>query len=392
MKIHVALVSEQTLANLIPALMERPDLVVLVCTSAMAARELDQRLRRLLEAANIRVEIQGDAPEVGLRQIQAFARGLLQRLGAAYPGADLVLNATGGTKLMSLGFVEVVRSHARRVLYTDTVHRRIECLPVGQDEPPDPIAMSDVLDVPGYLAAQGFAYAAARSDDADWRHGAMRRHDLSLYLGERAPELQGFFGGMNYLLKGAIERIPGSREDRLDTPSQRLSSPPWGVWAEALGRMAAAGLIDWRRGGQNIRFLDLASAQYLHGGWLEEYAWHRLRHVRPHDTRMGVTGHWEGAPKSENEFDVLACHLNQLLFVECKTARIDGENDNQIAYKLDKLGRDARGLFGATWLLSAREPSLLLRERARQARIQIIEPNDLPRLAEAAAAWMQGPR
>jgi hypothetical protein len=356
----------------------------------MAAKTLDQRLRHLLEAASIRVEIQGPAPDVGLRQIQAFAEALLRKLGSAYPGADLVLNATGGTKLMSLGFVEVLRGSARRVLYTDTVHRRIECLPVRHDEAPDSIPMSDVLDVPGYLVAQGFVYAAARSDDADWRHTVVRRRDLSFYLGERSPELQGFFGGMNYLLNGAIGRIPGTREDQLVAPSQRLSSPPWGVWAKALGRIAAAGLIDWRRGGQDIRFLDLASARYLHGGWLEEYAWLRLQDVRPHDTRMGVTGHWEGAPTTENEFDVLACHLNQLLFIECKTGRIDWENDNQIAYKLDSLSRDARGLFGATWLLSAREPSAVLRERARQAAIRIVEPNDLPRLAEAAAAWMRG--
>ena len=44
MKIHVAIVSDQILANLIPALMDRPDKVVLVATNDMAAKRLDRRL------------------------------------------------------------------------------------------------------------------------------------------------------------------------------------------------------------------------------------------------------------------------------------------------------------------------------------------------------------
>ena len=46
---------------------------------------------------------------------------------------------------------------------------------------------------------------------------------------------------------------------------------------------------------------------------------------------------------------------NQLLVIECKTLRFrEGENDNEIAYRIDSLGKAARGLFGETWLLSAR--------------------------------------
>ncbi len=53
MKIHIVLVSEQVLANLIPILMEGPDLVLLVVTPGMAARRLDRRLQTLLEARGI---------------------------------------------------------------------------------------------------------------------------------------------------------------------------------------------------------------------------------------------------------------------------------------------------------------------------------------------------
>jgi len=65
------------------------------------------------------------------------------------------------------------------------------------------------------------------------------------------------------------------------------------------------------------------------------------------------------------------------------------ESDSQIAYKIDSLGRQARGLFGETWLLSAREPIDRLLDRARRARIRIVGPAELPRLRSAVGLWMK---
>jgi hypothetical protein len=44
LKVHVAVVSDQTLANLIPTLMDRPDKVYLVCSPTMTDRGLDRQL------------------------------------------------------------------------------------------------------------------------------------------------------------------------------------------------------------------------------------------------------------------------------------------------------------------------------------------------------------
>jgi Card1-like, endonuclease domain len=75
--------------------------------------------------------------------------------------------------------------------------------------------------------------------------------------------------------------------------------------------------------------------------------------------------------------------------MECKTLRHREENDNDLTYKVDSLGQDARGLFGETWLLTAREPSDVLRERARQGRITLLGPTELPRLRERVRMWMR---
>jgi len=393
MKIDIALVSEQILANLIPILMDPPDRVVLVCTAEMAKRGLCQRLRRLIEQRGIAVEIKQDAPDVGFRPIQDFALELASALEDADPHAEIRLNATGGTKLMSLGFVEVFRGIASRILYTDTAHRRIELLPDAQGAIADPEPMRDVLGVKDYLAAQGFRYQRACSDDPAWQGRAAARKALSKYLGREAKNenLQAWFGTINYLVDQALERVPGTYEERLANPSQRLPNPARGIWAQAMAEVARAGLIDWQGGAAAFVFADAEAAQFLRGGWLEEYAWHIVRDAGVHDVRMGVTGEWEGPARNTNEFDVLACHLNQLLVLECKTGGFKEGNDNEVAYKVDSLSQDVRGLFGQTWLLAARQPTPVLVDRARQARFRIIGPSELGSLRELVRQWTGGP-
>lgn len=400
MTIHLALVSDQVLANLIPALMERPALVVLACSRAMAGRGLDGRLKAALGRAGIPVRLWPQpAPDAGLRQIQEFALEIAAGLTAEHPGAELVLNATGGTKLMALGFVEVFRGIASRILYTDTAHGRIEVLPDAAGHVPAAVPMTDVLDVPSYLAAQGFRFQRARSDDADWQARAAGRKAACKHLGRGIadPTLQPLIGTLNWHADQALERIPGTWDERLIAPERTLDRPPRGPWADAFGALAAAGLIDWQPGAARFRLIDADAAHFIRGGWLEEYAYHALGDAGAFDVRLGVEGVWQDAGRGgdaapNNELDVLACHVNQLLFVEAKTLRFRDGNDNELAYKLDSLGQDARGLFGETWLLSARAPTELLMERARQARIRIIGPAELGGLRDLVRTWLASRR
>ncbi|CAI4030052.1 hypothetical protein DNFV4_00476 [Nitrospira tepida] len=110
-----------------------------------------------------------------------------------------------------------------------------------------------------------------------------------------------------------------------------------------------------------------------------------------YDVRLGVTGLWEGTTAARNEFDVLACDRNRLLFIECKTLRFTGdENDNDLAYKVKSLGEDVRGLFGNTWVLAAQEPTPVLKDRAQQAGFQIIGPRFLGSLPQWVRLWRDG--
>jgi hypothetical protein len=394
LKIHVAIVSDQTLANLIPILMERPHRVYLVCSDEMKSRGLDGRLGKLLAGEGIGVETKTGAPNAGLKSIHDYARSLADQIQQAHPGAEIVLNATGGTKLMSLGFVEVFRDVARQIIYTDTSHRRIEIFPDGSGVAVPPVEMRHVLNVPLYLAAQRFHYLGARSDDEAWCEQVACRRAICSHLGRHAgtTQVQDFIGAINGLANSALGKDVAANQEVLREPNQSFKRIPIGSWATALALMNVAGLVEWRRGERQIRFKDVASARFLRGGWLEEYAWHLVRKAGIWDVRCGVEVAADDAPQARNEFDVLACHGNELLVMECKTLRVHEENDSQIAYKIDSLGQQARGLFGETWLLSAREPNDTLLERARRARIRIIGPAALARLSAAVRDWMQGAR
>lgn len=385
MRIQVAIVSDQLLPNLIPALMQRPDKIHLACSGPMCERALDRRLARLLRREAIDVEIVPGVPDAGIAEILRFAFDLAQRIADEHPDAEIVFNATGGTKLMTLAFVEAFRALGARILYTDTAHRRIEWLPEGPDAEPQTDDMKDVLDVPRYLDAQGFRFSGAVSDDPDWRERAAARKAACKYLGRQAERIQDFIGAINGLADQALDG-----GEALVEPRQVFNGVPWGKWQETLGELTRHGLLRWRDGSADIEFVDDESARFLHGGWLEEYAWHVLKDDGAFDVRLGVRGRWDTGDRAENEFDVLATQANQLLFIECKTLRHLERNDNTLAYKVDSLGTDARGLFGATWILAAREPSTVLHERARQARFRVLGPGELPRLREHVLAWMRG--
>ena len=94
MLIHVALISDQTIPNLIPALMERPDRVYLIATGAMQRKGMQGRLAGILEKQGIRTETVTGAPDAGLATILEFAGRVITRIQQSDPTAQIVLNAT----------------------------------------------------------------------------------------------------------------------------------------------------------------------------------------------------------------------------------------------------------------------------------------------------------
>lgn len=384
--IHVCLVSDHLLSNLIPILMDSPSLVYLVVSEDMGRKGLDHRFQKLLKTHSIASVLRDKAPSAGLPELQEYAFNLVAELGTAHPDRTIVLNATGGTKLMALAFVEIFRGLPNvDIIYTDTDHGRLEYL-TDPDYPTRP--MTSVLDIATYLAAHGLTLRSSSSEDRVWRERVEGRKPLTKWLAHNAADIGDFLGALNGLANAALDR-----NGQLIQPWQRFSSAPRGRWQKAMEQITPYALLAWD-GGANISFKEADSARYLGGLWLEEYAWHIVRDERPDDVQVGVIGTWEGQRQnpSRNEFDLLTVNRNRMLVMECKTLRFgnDDSKDQDILTRLESLGRNAGGLFGRTLLLSARQLSSTARARAISQHIQVIEADRLGELRDFVRSWMNG--
>lgn len=378
---HVCLVSDQPLPNLIPALMLKPTAVHLVITADKIAE--GRRLQRLLEEQGIRVIRHADAPASNLPQINEFALKVAEQLEADGP---CVLNLTGGTKLMSLGFFHTLTSMLphTQAIYTDTRTGQIESLTRESSS----IALEPVLNVPLYLRAYGLNLQSAQNEQTRWLDQADRLKPLTKWLAQNAGAIEGFIGKLN----DAAQSAGGGSAEHFRA---RQPLEAWGKGADALSQICLPeyGLLD-RISDGTVAFKTAEAVAYLAGGWMEHLAWHTLNdlHLPGLDIRCGAQVLWaerENQRRAPNELDLVAVYRNRMLLIECKTARFgnNAQKDQDILNRLDSLGRNAGGLFSTTLLLSARRLSDEVRARAAALRIQWIDCTNLGSFRKAVEEW-----
>lgn len=379
---HLCLVSDQLLPNLIPALIQHPSRVHLVVSEMM--EDQGKRLRRLLEARDIAVTVHPQAPSSDMTALNQY---VLDLAGTLEEQAPLVLNLTGGTKPMALAFAQwLPQLLACESIYTDTARGVIEHIGSsdGRVKPHDE-PMADVIDLATHLAAYGARAGTPQSAAPEWRERAGRLKTLDKWLAEHAGELEGFLGALNGAVEGATKSADGFRARQPLEARGRLQR-------EALERIAGEdhGLLRIVSD-TTVEFADEDAARHLGGLWLEHYAWHVLRDAGLTGAACGQTIYWKDDRKDapRNELDVVAAHRNRLLLIECKTARFgrSEQKDQDIAHKLEALGRNAGGLFGTTVLLSARCLSDDIRRRAVGYRIRWFDPTNLKDFPGFVRTW-----
>jgi hypothetical protein len=374
---HICLVSAQLLPNLIPAT------VHLVVTDDMPAQAA--RLERILRHHGIAAVQHRGAPSTGMADIRGFAENMAVQLDGQGP---FLLNATGGTKLMALAFVQVIPEllPGTEVLYTDTDHQRLEFLS-SRESPALPI--QSVIRLDTYLHAYGLQRQSALSSDAAWLTSARRLKPLSKHLARHIAEHQGFIGALN----NAAEQAIGG-PDRAFRARQKL---------EAHGRSKAVlaeiarpeyGLLEIVSD-DCVAFASDDAARYLGGGWMEHYGWWTLRDAGAEEAEAGVQVLWLDGDRHNrppNELDVVAVHRNRLLLIECKTARFGNKDvrDQEILNRLESLGRNAGGLFGKAVLLSARRLSDDMRSRAQAYHLPWFDPDNFKNFHRFVKDWLAG--
>ena len=399
-RILVCLASEQIMQNSLPALRLRPEQVIIAASDSEPGCQGALQLARVLQDAGwpaAAVRIVEHTPDHDLGEITRYARALAAELQLGHPGLPIDLNASGGTKVMSFGFVAALAGLGD-AWYCDTRHGLLEHLG-GRPALPLPADMLRLIDV---LQMQGYRVLA----DPTWEPESVRttvaRAGLTERLVREAPDLNGFFGYVNRLTRESLSqtRTDGSllRSFRAEIVAQRAL---FAINHELARAFEQAGVWHWD-GDCRFVFTSEAAARYAGGGWLEEWAWLSLAGLQADG--LIPDGHWgtnvrvdAGHGMSEmvgNELDAALVWRNQLLVLECKTSvQISTEGGSQsILNRLDSLRRHVGGALGETWLLTARrlQPGAgsAARERARAYRIRLLEPAELIGLRAEICRWM----
>lgn len=381
--LHLVIATDQNLANLIPAFQCKAHEVWVLQTPEMKRKGAAAHLADALKARGVRVE-RIDFADDDVSTLHAQAEAVARRVG----GRAVTINLTGGTKLMTLALVQTLLAdlqtepgaEAPHLVYCDTRHRRLDWLaPQARSEAMQPVLkIDDVLLAQGYRGQGGSGGAGA----AEWQRRAGDRSKLTRWLGDRSQDIGRFFGQLN----AATQRAQPQGADGPLVPEQSLDRAPHGAAAELLRQSAGAGLLSWDQG-TGIVFLSRDAADYLGGGWVEEYAAGKLAGARANGGWMPRLRIEHVDTHTTNELDGVLVHDNRLLLVECKAAR-SGDRTSDWIYKLAQLARQVGGQLARPLLLSARTMGDADHDRAREYGVDVLDGSELRRLPEYLRAWM----
>jgi hypothetical protein len=373
---QVVLVSAQPVPNLTPAIdpRTRPAEVVMVVSEDMQERAdwLEQTLRpRGIRVSRWPLDDPWDI---------AGVRDSILALAVDYDGRDLVLNATGGTKPMSIAAYEVFRDLELPIFYVHPGNDHLVWMfPKGRAS----FDLEDRVKLEAFLQVHG-----ARVDGDLLRSGipaALR--ELGTELVRDVERLERPLATLNYLAAMADNGLSVTLDERQlrDRELEQL-----------LRRFADAGALQER--GKRLVFPDEAARFFANGGWLEEYVFGVVQGIRREvpeiqDLARSVEVYrGSGAKAVQNELDVAFLADNRLHIVECKTKRFKNAGANgpgaDALYKLDTLAPLLGGPRARAMLVSFQPLSDANQRRARELSIRTCVGRELHDLAGTLKRWI----
>jgi len=240
--LHLLIVTEQTQANLIPVLQLKPDKIALAISTQMQPKA-DAFIKLLKQVGGYldeQIICFKNIPNVGLNDIEEKAIEIVLELEETYPDYTLTYHATGGTKLMTLGFYDAFKEEGKRIIYTDTRNGQIE---IVYPKKHAPIAIESVLTIDSYL--QSLDKQLRKSASEEWRTQAQQRKTLTKWLGINAKNLERFFGVINYMISNALKNTRRNEAPEIENPQQQFNQSPSSWGKQALEKFIAAGLCQW---------------------------------------------------------------------------------------------------------------------------------------------------
>lgn len=378
--IHIMLVSHQAAANLLPALDpdNRPDRAILLASDKMQAGA--NALQLALQTEGIRSEVRQIDNVHDYGRMQDYFLELATELD----GEKVGINLTGGTKLMVLAAHAVAQMQEWNAFYLDIDTNELTHL-IPRESGRVPLQ----ADIPLSRYLQAYGFDAPRPEhQLEVRPNHVRVLDALI---NRASDDPKAIGSLNRLAQDA---------DRSSSLSATLSDQDLvnADLHDILDILERDGLIHWNQERGRVQFRSEFDRRYAGGLWLEK---HVLRTVESLKKDLGLRDvRWSqevirhsvgGSQGSNNELDVVFMHRNRLFVIECKTRRMDGDNDaaDNAIYKLEQIHHHVGGLAAKGMLVSFRKVREADRRRARELRLELVDAEGLRSLADRIRRWVE---
>lgn len=372
---HLLLVSSQPTPNLSPLLDPQvgASRVWLLVSPDMQMQS--QWLTNVLRARGVQVSEWSLQDPFDLAHISERVMLLLEQ----HPELSIALNATGGTKPMSIAAYEVFRAYGKPIYYVNPGNDTLSWLSPRDDAPH---ALSDRLKLPEFLMAHG----ASDVDIGSRGNPDRGQREFAASLVRRVDQMGKSLGVINFLANSAEKH------------SELCSSP---MSPAQLQNLRLQALIDEfvRHDILSVRnnclcFADEKRRFFANGGWFEEYVYQVVAGLRAdipsiQDVGCSITISRFRNGDIRNELDVAFLANNRLYIIECKTKKWQSGSEGANAlYKLDSLSGLLGGMQARAMLASYRPLRGANLRRAQELDIATCAAGEITALAGRIRQWL----
>ncbi len=372
----VCLVSNQPMPNLLSIIQLRPRRVVLVSTSQMEEKADQLKDVALQHLPHCEVKI---VPLASAYDSDIIADTMLEILAQsqAQPDAgEIILNATGGTKLMVLASVSVFASFEKQILYVSEATDELIYLPRTSASGSRPRqTVRTPIPLLTYLKVHGYTTERSRGTPLP----------LSQHFFEQITNQQKFasaLSAVNALAKKALENSKARKALSAEIENAANSN-----LLQLLEIFQDEHLLSVKK---NVVEFPSEEARFaVNGGWFEDHVYEIVNSLKSHGIKY-VEKNLKIAPNgkqigqgSDNEIDVCFMHRSTIYFVECKTCAMeDTKVTTPIFDKLNTIAQSKHmGNKTCQILVSyQRIASAAARARAEANGIHLIDGNNICQL------------
>lgn len=371
---HLCLVSPHATPNITPALDKtlKPQKVILLVNPQMRAEA--KWLKNVLRGHNIEVEQWAIEKAWDLVHIRSRVMALLHERR----GEKIALNASCGTKPMTIACYDAFREHNLPVFYVNPHEDELIWV---HPEQGGKHAVQDRIKLPQFVQVYGGAVSGNLV-----RKVPEKLLPFSQALIQDIETYEKSIGSLNYYASSAQRDL---RSKELDERSRNSNS-----LKDILQQLESLKLLHME--GNRIVFVDEDARFFANGGWLEHYVFHQVSQLRQsipeiQDVVMGLEVERSGSVK--NEIDVAFLADNRLHLIECKAKTFKGsrsDDGTEILYKIDSVSDVLGGIQARSMLVSYKKLNSHDLKRAEELEVKVVQHLQLHNLRQELETWIAG--